>query len=883
MPGKLGSLTVSLALDYAAFTQGMTKAEVQATAFASRLKRDVNDAIRSTTVAFGAMGLAGGAAFAFINNQASTITSFKRLSQEIGDSAVAVAGLNTVSATSGVALDSVAAASVKLTKNLASTDDTGTAAGKAIAALGLNLAQFKSLSPVDQLDAAAKALDRFQDGAGKTAVAVALFGKAGAQLLPFLHDLADAQDHNSALTQAQIDASEKFTKALATLKSQTEDAIQVFVAGFLPALTEFIKEMGDGIKIAGGFAAALLDFGSINPFNNLDQNIKDVKDHIATLQDFKTGKSFTLTQALGLDTVSGQLDTANKQLQFLLNQKARLEATQFNTGNRQNADRASAKPVLHLDTSTTGADVSKNVLAGQLKAQEDIIKSEQELLTQREGFLSSYYAADQISLRDYFTARQVVIDDAFGKEAAAYDAEIAILKAFAAKANPVERVDAENKLADAVAKRARLQQDTGAKTIQNWLDEQQAVRQLKDTIEQTSIALAAMRGDTVSAAAAQFDFANRKLQSQLDGLKSSANPDDQSLGAIGQKTLDDTRQLVILRASLTKSTDDYSLSLDRMGIEQSAIDTASASGAIGEIAALREKSDLAAKYVPILQAQLTAMEAIAAASNNPADIVHVQQLKAQLEALAATGDLVAKKFNDIGSGAFSTFLTDLVDGTKTAKQAFLDLAKTIDQQISKIFADQISQSLFKPGGAFGGFGDFFSKFAGNGSIGGAGLLTGGAAAGGAVAADASLTTLSATTLVTDTSFTTVTASALALSAALDAAAASSAVGGLSGGSGGFGAIAGSLFDSSGWGVGFGGLAGGTDNWRGGLTMVGEAGPELVNLPKGAQVMPSDKTRAMMGRAQPVIHVNVMPGVDSRTVDQAYAGTMKALQRAQRIT
>jgi len=33
-------------------------------------------------------------------------------------------------------------------------------------------------------------------------------------------------------------------------------------------------------------------------------------------------------------------------------------------------------------------------------------------------------------------------------------------------------------------------------------------------------------------------------------------------------------------------------------------------------------------------------------------------------------------------------------------------------------------------------------------------------------------------------------------------------------------------------------AGGTSNWRGGLTWVGEQGPELVNLPRGAQVSPN---------------------------------------------
>jgi TP901 family phage tail tape measure protein len=37
---------------------------------------------------------------------------------------------------------------------------------------------------------------------------------------------------------------------------------------------------------------------------------------------------------------------------------------------------------------------------------------------------------------------------------------------------------------------------------------------------------------------------------------------------------------------------------------------------------------------------------------------------------------------------------------------------------------------------------------------------------------------------------------------------------------------------------------GTDNWRGGLTWVGELGPELVNLPKGAQVFNHNKSMEM---------------------------------------
>ena len=41
-------------------------------------------------------------------------------------------------------------------------------------------------------------------------------------------------------------------------------------------------------------------------------------------------------------------------------------------------------------------------------------------------------------------------------------------------------------------------------------------------------------------------------------------------------------------------------------------------------------------------------------------------------------------------------------------------------------------------------------------------------------------------------------------------------------------------------------AGGTDNWRGGLTWVGENGPELVSLPKGSQIHTAQESKQMTG-------------------------------------
>lgn len=58
-----------------------------------------------------------------------------------------------------------------------------------------------------------------------------------------------------------------------------------------------------------------------------------------------------------------------------------------------------------------------------------------------------------------------------------------------------------------------------------------------------------------------------------------------------------------------------------------------------------------------------------------------------------------------------------------------------------------------------------------------------------------------------------------------------------------------------------GNANGTDNWRGGLSWVGENGPEIMNIPKGAQIIPNDIARNMSGASGgPITYA---PNIDAR--------------------
>jgi len=77
-----------------------------------------------------------------------------------------------------------------------------------------------------------------------------------------------------------------------------------------------------------------------------------------------------------------------------------------------------------------------------------------------------------------------------------------------------------------------------------------------------------------------------------------------------------------------------------------------------------------------------------------------------------------------------------------------------------------------------------------------------------------------------------------------------------------------------------GFAGGTDFAPGGLSLVGEQGPELVNLPRGSQVIPADKSSGMMGHGSVNLTVNV--GVVAGGNVQDLAATIyRELQRLSR--
>jgi hypothetical protein len=192
------------------------------------------------------------ATYAAFDQLVKKAAEFQDLSETTGASAEGLASIAVAAATAGVSMDSVASATIKLTKNLTGVDDEGKAVGAALASIGINISDFKKLDPVGQFDAVGKALSGFADGAGKTAVAVALYGKAGAEQLKVFKAVEDAGGRQVILTAEQIRMADAYADAQSKAKEQLLMYASALATSALGAQTAFTEALGDAIKELAG-------------------------------------------------------------------------------------------------------------------------------------------------------------------------------------------------------------------------------------------------------------------------------------------------------------------------------------------------------------------------------------------------------------------------------------------------------------------------------------------------------------------------------------------------------------------------------------------------------------------------------------------------------
>lgn len=426
---SLGTLTLDLVARIGNYTEGLSKADRETQKRAKAIEKAFADA--GTAIGIGLSAAITGAVAGLVafDRLIKSAADFQDIAEKIGGSAEGIASFGTAAGTAGVDIETIAAASVKLSSALVGVDDDSKAAGAAIEALGLNIEEFKALSPESQIEAVSKALAGFEDGANKTAVAVALFGKSGAQLLPFLKALEEQGGRQVILTEQQIQLADQYADAQAKAAAELRQYAQLAATQALPALTSLNKVLIDvavemlgvdkqtgalaannGIKVFAENAISAVAF-VIDAFNGLFTVVS------------RTGEFIGATGAALAAVLSGDfkaLDAIRKSYDDSLNQgfdslRSRVQAQFAQVQQLTNATAAATRPRLNYTGAASKSAAAKDPYAEAQRYLESLQKqvlkvgeltvAEQALAEIRSGRLGKITPEQEKQI--IFTAQQV--------------------------------------------------------------------------------------------------------------------------------------------------------------------------------------------------------------------------------------------------------------------------------------------------------------------------------------------------------------------------------------------------------------------------------------------------------------------------------------------
>jgi len=248
---KLDSLIVDLQVNTAALRKGLDEANAKLEQFGSKVDK-IGKVVSLTAVGSMAKQAVAGLV-EFVMHGAQAADQMGKLAQSAGVPVEALSKLNYAAGLSGVSTEELGGALSKLNQKMA-----GAAAGSAD-----QVALFKALG-VSVKDAAGSVrstdsvlgdiAERFagmKDGASKAALAVEIFGKSGAQLIPFLNEgrsgiaaLADEADRlGITISSATAAASERFNDNLEKLQLASQGVAQRVAGELAPALSELTDRL----------------------------------------------------------------------------------------------------------------------------------------------------------------------------------------------------------------------------------------------------------------------------------------------------------------------------------------------------------------------------------------------------------------------------------------------------------------------------------------------------------------------------------------------------------------------------------------------------------------------------------------------------------------
>ena len=607
-----------------------------------------------------------------------------KMSQKVGISTESLSQLKYAFGLAGIDIEKMEKSLISLGRTTVAAAQGSKEAADAFAAIGVSFKNSDgSLKSQEQL--LFEIADRFselEDGLGKTEIAIQLFGKQGAALIPALNGGADAirnlmmeadQLGQTISTDTGLAAGE-LNDNIGKLKASFTGVVNTVLQQVVPALADLSSEYVENIKQSGEIAA--------------------MAERITT---------FFKVMATGAVLVSGVIGSLGKALGAVVAAVVKLSETftavdfsspvAFSLALARNFHKAKEAAAILKDgvgdiVSDIGDDIEtiNRIWDGSIDKVQEVnvtVKKLKETLNFKDPKIAEALRKDMEkalkTLNDFNLELQTQVAT-FGKS----ESELVAYRL------------AVGDLSDEVAKLG----ESGQKLAASINENAQALERMKNAnaIAEINAQIMELTGSTKEAALAAFDLANAQLKASLEASNDTG----------GLERLNKLRELTAAQEEFNELQEEYARIQAELERQEQRIQNAVLVGAESELEAMKETGEAREVAAQQLQEILDKMNAIAESSGNPALKESAASATIELENLLAQVDLVEKEITGTLKDGVADFFGDAIKGTKSWSDSFEDAIKNIRDKLLDMAMDNLITQLFNFAGAgtSGGMGGF---------------------------------------------------------------------------------------------------------------------------------------------------------------------------------
>lgn len=175
------------------------------------------------------------------------------LAQTTGLTTDSLQRLGKAAANEGIGMDEFGHSMVILSRTMASAKEGSEESAKAFSKIGVSISKGGKLrSAGDVFKDLSDKIAKMPDGAEKTALALKLMGRSGAEMIPVLNqgreEIEALGGASSVMTEEQIEAGDQVVKMQRKLEAQTKSLWREAIAPLLPTIRDLLKKFYDWKK-----------------------------------------------------------------------------------------------------------------------------------------------------------------------------------------------------------------------------------------------------------------------------------------------------------------------------------------------------------------------------------------------------------------------------------------------------------------------------------------------------------------------------------------------------------------------------------------------------------------------------------------------------------